>query len=155
MKSLEIKNKKNFMNRFLMKEDFDDFLFKEAVIKTSNTYSIDGLENRDYYDNDEDIIREESPYDYAMWKKMRPIIQSLIRGKHTPVSMKITLYLKPDLMEEVLEGDVGVTDYLVLNLYYGLNGMNVTTGVAYKEFTLDKDQEKMWDAYVSCLIEEE
>ena len=54
MKSLEIKNKKSFMNRFLMQEEFDDFLLKEAVIMTSNMYTINGIENRDYYDNDED-----------------------------------------------------------------------------------------------------
>lgn len=155
MKSIEITNKKNFMNRFLMTEEFDDFLLKEAVIKTANIYTIDGLENREYYDNDEDIIREESPYDYVAWQKMRSIIQTLIRGKHTPVSMKITLYLKPDLMEEVLEGDLGVTDYLIINLHFSQNGMNVTTGVAYREFTMDKDQERMWDAYVTALIGDE
>lgn len=155
MKSLEIKNKKSFMNRFLMQEEFDDFLLKEAVIMTSNMYTINGIENRDYYDNDEDIIKEESPYDYATWRKMRPIIQTLIRGKHTPVSMKITMYLKPDLAKEVLEGDAGVVDYLIINLHYSQNGMNITTGLAYREFTMDKDQEKLWDAYVTALIGDE
>lgn len=152
MKSLEITNKKEFMNRFLMTEEFDDFLLKEAVIKTCNTFTIDGLENRDYYDNDEDVIREESPYDYATWKKMRPIVQTLIRGKHTPVGMKITLYIKPDLMQAILEEENKAVDYLIINLHYGINGMNITTGIAYREFTLDRDCEKKWDSYVDKMV---
>lgn len=152
MESLEIKSQKEFMNNLLNKESFDDFLLKEAVIKTSNTFHIDGMENRDYYDNDEDIISLESPYDYVRWSKIRSIIRTLIVGKHSPVSMKITLYLKPDLMDKVISNSSSTADYLIMNIHFSSNNMNVTTGIAYKIFTLDKDSEHEWDRYISNIL---
>jgi len=140
------------MNSLLNKEEFDSFLLKEALIKTSNTYHIDGLENRDYYDNDEDIINTESPYDYAMWGKIRSNIRSLIVGKHPPVAMKITLYLKPDLMDSIIPDTEHVLDYFIMNIHFALGKMNITTGIAYKNFTLDKEFEHEWDKYVLKLL---
>lgn len=152
MKNLEITHQKEFMNSLLNKEQFDDFLLKEALIKTSNTFHIDGLINRDYYDNDEDIIGEEAPYDYIVWSKIKNTIRSLIVGKHVPVSMKITLYFKPDLMKKIIGEGNSAIDYLILNLHFGSKNMSLTTGVAYKEFTLDKDYELRWDKYMSDML---
>lgn len=153
MESFNITNQKVFMNKLLSTESFDNYLLKEAQIVTSNTFHIDGMENRDFYGNDEDIIKLEAPYDYAPWSRMRGIVLSLIKGKHTPVSMKITMYLKPDLMKDVIGDESSVIDYLIINLHFGSAGMNITTGVAYREFTLDKDQEKIWDIHVGKMLE--
>ena len=46
MENLEIKSNKEFMNALLLGEMFDDFLLKEAYVKTAVTYHIDGLINR-------------------------------------------------------------------------------------------------------------
>lgn len=154
MENFEIKHKKEFMNNLLLSNKFDDFLLKEAVIKTATTFTIDGMENRDFYENDEDVIMLEAPYDYVCWSKIKPIILSFIKGKRTPVSMKMTLYLKPDLMESVLGENMGVTDYLIINLHFNALGMNITTGIAYKEFTLDKAPDSLWDKYVALLLDE-
>ncbi len=147
MKSYEIKNHKAFMNELLMTDSFDMFLLKEAVIKTGNTYTIDGRENKEFYGNDPDIAELESPYDHATWQKMRPVITSFIKGRHTPISMHIILYLHPELKANILMDNDQVTDQLILNVRYSDGTLTLTTGVAYREFTLDKEAERLWDAY--------
>jgi len=153
MENFKITNKKEFMNKLLNKDTFDDFLLKEALIITSTKFHIDGMEVREFYDNDEDVIKIEAPYDYAPWSRLRPLVLTLIKGKHTPVSLKISLYLKPDLVTNVAGDKNGAIDYLVANILYGNGELNVTTGVAYREFTLDKEEEKAWDAYIGRMIE--
>lgn len=153
MENFEIKNQKEFMNSLLVGDKFDNFLLKEAVIKTANTFTVDGMVNREYYGNDEDIIAMESPYDYAEWSKVRSTIHALIKGKHTPVSMRVTLYLKPDCMPDVLGSEPNLVDYLILNLHFINGGMNLTTAIAYREFTFDKEPEKLWDRFIAKLLE--
>ncbi|MCR4755903.1 MAG: DUF5721 family protein [Lachnospiraceae bacterium] len=152
MRSFEVDNHKNFMNALLMSDEYDMFLLKEAVIKTGNTITIDGSENKEFYGNDRDLQELESPYDYAPWQKMRPIIASLIKGKHTPLSMHIVLYLNPELAHNILADSDRVTDYLILNIRYGEGKLTLTTGVAYKEFTLDKEADNLWDEYAAHKI---
>lgn len=149
MRSFEIDNHKNFMNALLMSDEYDMFLLKEAMIKTGNTITIDGSENKEFYGNDKDLQLLESPYDYAPWQKVRPLIASLIKGKHTPLSMHIVLYLNPELAHNILAENERVTDYLILNIRYGEGKLTLTTGVAYKEFTLDKEADNLWDEYAA------
>ena len=149
MRSFEIDNHKNFMNALLISDEYDMFLLKEAVIKTGNTITIDGFENKEFYGNDKDLQELESPYNYAPWQKMRPLIASLIKGKHTPLSMHIVLYLNPELAHNILAENSRVVDYLILNIRYGEGKLNLTTGVAYKEFTLDKEADNLWDEYAA------
>jgi len=152
MKNIEITSKKDFMARFLTSEDFDCFLVKEALIKTANTISIDGREHKEFYSNDKDLADSLSPYEYAGWDRMKTIVLSLIRGQHTPLMMKITLYLKPELAEEILKDNIKDVEYLVLNFYQNEQSMNLTTSVAYKTFTLDKEAEAIWDSQVMDII---
>lgn len=131
---------------------FDMFLLREAVIRTSNTVTIDGTENKEFYGSDPDLQALESLYEHSPWGKMRPFIASLIKGKYTPLSMHIVLYLNPELQDNLL-GDTGsCVDHLVLTVRFEAGRLNLTTGVAYSEFTLDKDAERLWDEYVSSRI---
>ena len=149
MENYEIKDRKNFMNALLMTDTYDMFLLKEAVIKTANTYTIDGAENKEFYGSDADIQTMESPYAYAPWQKMRPIIASLIKGRHTPISMHIVLYLNPELAANILESNGDAVDYLTLNIRFNEGILNLTTCVAYREFTMDKEADRLWDAYMA------
>lgn len=152
MENFEIKSNKEFMNALLLGEMFDDFLLKEAYVKTAVTYHIDGLINREFYGNDEDVIVTEAPYDYEAFSRLRQVITGLIKGKHTPVSMKLTLYLKPDMACKLLGETDALVDYLIINISFANNHVNVTTGIAYREFTLDKEADRSWDRYVSELL---
>ncbi len=128
------------------------FLLREAVVRTSNTFTIDGRENKEFYGSDPDMQALESPYDHAPWGKVRPLIASLIKGRHTPLMMHMVLYLNPELADNILSDQGASVDYLVLNIRFEEGRLNVTTGVAYKEFTLDKDAERLWDEYISNRI---
>lgn len=152
MENFRIENQKEFMARLLTGNDFDTFLLKEAQIKTANTYTIDGYEQKAFYGSDKDMVDLASPYEYAPWERMKSVVLSLIKGKLTPLSMKIVLYLKPELTEELL-GDSGYpVDYLIINFSQGESGMSITTAVAYKEFTLDKEPEQIWDRYIRGIL---
>ena len=149
MENFEINDHKGFMNALLMTDAYDMFLLKEAVIRTGNTITVDGAENKEFYGNDRDMAALESPYDYAPWQKLRPLITGLIKGKHTPLMMHIVLYLNPELADNILSGAGKEVDYLILNIRFGDGSLKLTTGVAYKEFTLDKDADRLWDQYVA------
>ncbi len=150
MNGFEIKNHKEFMNALLMTDAYDMFLLKEAVIKTGNTITVDGRENKAFYGNDPDLTALESPYDHAAWQKMRPVIAGLIKGRHTPLSMHIVLYLHPDLTANILKDSTSHVDYLILNIRYGDGALTLTTGVAYSEFTLDTEPDRIWDSYTQA-----
>ena len=67
--------------------------------------------------------------------------------------MKLTLYLKPDMALKLLGGEANaLVDYLIINISFANNHVNVTTGIAYREFTLDKEADRIWDKYVSELL---
>ena len=150
MNSFEISNKKEFMNALLTSDAYDMFLLKEAKIKTANTITVDGRENKEFYGNDADITAIESPYEYAPWQKLRPMITNLIKGRHTPLSMQVVLYLNPELAANILSDSAGSVDYLLLNIRFGEGTLTLTTAVAYREFTLDKEADRLWDAYAKA-----
>ncbi len=152
MISFEGEDRKNFMNSLLMTDAFDMFLLREAVIRTSNTVTIDGTENKEFYGSDPDLQALESPYEHSPWGRMRPFIASLIKGKHTPLSMHIVLYLNPELQDNLLKDTGSYVDHAVLNIRFEDGKLSLTTGMAYKEFTLDKDAERIWDQYVNSRI---
>lgn len=48
MLALKINDVKGFMNRLLIGETFDQFPMAEASVTTFNTFSIDGLINKEF-----------------------------------------------------------------------------------------------------------
>ena len=53
MLALQIKDVKHFMGRILGTDAFDSFLLEEAVVRTYNTFTIDGRMNRDFFSSEE------------------------------------------------------------------------------------------------------
>lgn len=153
MNSITITNHKAFMNSLLREDKFDSFLLKEACIITSNTYTIDGRENKAFY-SDIELSENISPYEYASWSRMRQVILGLIKGHNTPLKMKFVLYADPETTSELLGETAKDVDYLILNYHFDESGMGLTSAVAYKTFTLDKEADKAWDIYVAKLIDQ-
>ena len=54
MISLQIEDIKSFMNKLLLKPDFDAFLLVEGTITTCNTFHIDGEIKPGYYTKEEE-----------------------------------------------------------------------------------------------------
>ncbi len=153
MIALQIINIKQFMAKFLAGDDFDAFLLEQATISTFNTFTIDGRENRDFYTAQEWEDRDLRPYEFSVWKKVRPVCFDLIKGKHTPASFHFVLHLAPDHTEAVLKtGDTAVTadqiKAFVLNIKYDGTSLTLVTGCSFHTFLMDKTPDTLWDRAV-------
>ncbi|MCH5249573.1 MAG: hypothetical protein J1E98_06560 [Lachnospiraceae bacterium] len=165
MIALKINNIKQFMGKLLASETFDVFMLEEASISTYNTFIIDGHQNRDFYSTEEWEDKELRPYDFSMWKQVRPICYSLIKGTKTPGAFKFILHLIPEQVHNILEkSDTDVTfdqlKALVLTIKYDGTSLTLITGTAFHSFVMDKSVDGLWDDAVrkflyKCEIEYE
>ncbi len=146
MVCLKIKNTREFMQKFLVTEAFADFLLAEARIDTFVRFDIDGRVRRDYYAKEE---QEQDFLEYAAWESMRPQVVQLIKGKRTPLFMKLVLVYAPEKARECLarEGlaEEGLVRYLLCTVKYESGVITLTGGVSYQGFTMDKSLEKCWE----------
>ena len=116
------------MSHLLLSDTFDNFLFIEGEIVTFNTFTIDGFIQKSFYESE-----EEAGNDYALWKQLRELCFSMIRGKRTPLSFKFVFSLSPRniaklLQQKNLDYQPGDVQGLYLNM--------------------DKSLEREWDAMV-------
>lgn len=149
MTALQIKITKDFMNALLLSERFDAFLVEEASVTTFNTFHIDGHIVSEFFDSEE---RGQLPR-LSAWKDIRPVCLQLIRGRRSPVSLRITLQAPPSLIErlaadESCEVDAGLIRSLVLNIRYDSGKVTCVTGSSFTTFVMDKTADKVWDAYI-------
>ena len=157
MIALKITNLKHFMGRLLGSEDFDSFLLEEASVSTYNTFHIDGHLNREFYTSEEWDDETIRPYDFSMWKTMRPICFDLIKGTHTPSAFRFVLHLIPKYAQSVLsKGDTGITlqqlKAFVLNIKYDGTVLTLVTGTAFHTFLMDKTPDALWDQAVKQFL---
>ena len=145
-----IKDKKDFMGKLLNSECFDSFLLKEASIHSFVPYRIDGHINKAFFGDDAEDTASFTAYEYAQWKDIRPVCFDLIKGRRTPTKFIFVLYLKPEAMTAMFEkagisADESLVQNLILNIRFEQGEINITTGVDYSGFTLDKQAEQLWD----------
>ena len=151
MISIQFKNTKLFMSRFLTSDTFDIFLLESAELNLANTFTIDGKVHKEFYG---DNTESEAPkYELSPWEMLRGTCFELIKGKHTPLSFKFVMHSSPDLKNSILESPDydGVRDMvssLVFILSFRDGKVNMTTGAALSGFSLDKSYEKVWDEYI-------
>lgn len=150
MIALQITNIKQFMGKLLTSETFDHFLLEEASISTYNTFIIDGHQNRDFYTNEEWEDTSVRPYEFSMWKQIRPICFSLIKGTHTPTAFRFVLHLAPEATLSLLEkGESGITlqqlKAYVLTIKFDGTALTLVTGSAFHTFVMDKTVDLLWD----------
>ena len=106
MRIYRISGLKDFMNKLLLSDTFDCFLLEEGTIMMANTFRIDGHIQKEFYTKEE---KDLCPYDFSLWKDIRPLCFHLIKGKRTPLSFKFVLLLLPAHMEQIMEKG-GFTD---------------------------------------------
>ena len=156
MKAFEIKNTKEFMAKLLASEAFDDFLMLETKLTMATQYVLDGHLQKDFFDTDE---WEEQKYAVIEWSKMRPTVFSLIKGTHTPVRFQISMQMKPDKVQKMLQSDeqeLAALNNLVSGFYVNIrfeNGkVQLVTAVDYKTFTMDKTAEQVYDRFIMTFL---
>lgn len=157
MKAYRIKDVKNFMGKLLGSESFDSFLLAEGTITTYNTFVIDGHMVKEFFVGDVNDDNKLPPYEFSEWKAMRSLCFDLIKGKRTPVSFKLVLHLKPEIVSQILaNGDsaISVSDIkaFVLNIKYDGSVLTCITATAFHSFLPDKTPDRQWDEYVTLFL---
>ncbi|MFQ6866494.1 DUF5721 family protein [Blautia sp.] len=152
MLALKITDVKGFMNQLLIGDTFDSFPMAEASITTFNTFSIDGMLNKDFFDTDMQDILTQKGQVYSLWKDLKPFCFSVIRGKRTPLHFKIIFQLTPSQLPRLTgeEESAAFTNIssLFLNIQYKNNFLLCTTGTFQKSFSMDKSAEQLWDQII-------
>ena len=139
------------MSQLLIGNVFDDFLLEEAVIKTYNTFSIDGRIVPEFYED------YEFGYEFSSWKDMKGICFDLIKGKQTPVSFHFILQLKPDEINKIMLkagsalSTVEIKSF-TLNIKFSQGVITVISATATNSFILDKTPDTVWDNYVTSFL---
>lgn len=156
MLAIQIEDIKNFMSHLLLKDTFDDFSVAQIEISTGNTLTIDGHLNRDFFDNEECLLEDGSPRQYAYWSELRELCFSRIKGKKLPLFFQISLLLTEwDRQQFLLDddsSDPAVIENYYLNIRYDSRGLFCTSGASYKLFTMNKSAELGIDQYIQKLF---
>lgn len=141
---------KEFMNHLLINDTFDNFSLIETNICTYMTTKINGHINNGFFSEDELSQKNLTDCDYLPWTYVKPFVFSLIKGKRTPLSFKITLSLSKENIKNVLKSiktdfTIEQVSGLIVNFSYKNNQITFTTATSISEFTLDKTLEREWD----------
>ncbi len=154
MVALQILDIRDFMNKLLCSETFDNFLLQEAFISGCVNYHIEGSLNREFYSQEELETDSLSDTGFIPFGKIRTQCFHLIKGKHTPLQFKFVFLLSPSNLKKTLlqthsvftETDISA---MFLNLKYQNGTLMATTGISYRIFTADKGLDHEWDALVT------
>lgn len=153
MLALQVTSMKAFMNAFLTGDAFDIFLLEEATLSLAITYQIDGHVNTEFFPMAE-RTPQNIPYEYQAWSEVKGLCYHLIKGKHTPLSFKFVLLLKPDKMQGMLEKEKLSCEELklkslILTIRFDGGKAILTTGSSYQTFVMDKTADVIWDRQIS------
>jgi len=156
MIALHITSLKTLMNQLLVGDTFDSFLLEEAVIRTANTYTIDGHINTDFFPPEE-RGPECIPYEFQAWSESKGLCFNLIKGKNTPLFFKFVFHLKPEKIASLLQKENCTVDAsqiraLVLNIKYDGSRAILTTGTSYHTFLMTKEPDTLWDKAITKFL---
>ena len=157
MLALTISDVKDFMNKLLIGEVFDNFSLVEASVTTFNTFTIDGHLQQDFFDTDTVEEYKKEAVEYSLWRDVKPYCFSIILGKRTPLNFKIVFQLSPFQAQNLLKnlGRQSTTSVcnFYLNIQYKSKSLLCTAGVSYSSFSLDKKSEHLWDDMLCRFLE--
>ncbi len=155
MIGLQLPDLKTATAHIFTRPSLDYFLLKEAIIVTSNTYTIDGAVKKDYF-SEEELEGLRDP-EWMEWKLLRPVCFSLIKGSRLPLSFQIALALSRDNIDRLVgqnrisfrTEEIGG---LYLNFRYEKKVLTAISATSLKTFSMDKSLEILWDDTVKKLL---
>lgn len=134
---------KKFMNCLLKEEHFDIFRVHSCEIITFCTFKIDGMMNRDFFDEAEVPGGSRCP-----WAVIKTYVYGLIRGKKQPKRFDLVLAVPEDKLELLHKN----CKEAYLNISYAGNKITFVTGTLQKEFDLGKQQDAAFENYIKKLF---
>lgn len=147
---LQITNAKDFMNKLLLSETFDNFLLMEATIQTNVTYVIDGHIHSNFYTEDELTSTGLAGHTCIPFSMLRPNCLNMIKGKKTPSQFKFVFMLSPENLDHTLmqsKSDFHSEDIsgIFINICYRESNLTCSSGISYRTFSLDHTLDFEWD----------
>ena len=115
-----------------------------------------GRINEGFYDTS---VEQTLNRDFCYWKEVRNRIFDIIKGKRLPLSCKIVLGLPKQSVSYLIshsnstfrEDDI---EGIYVNILYDPKTLLITTGISYKNFSLDKSLEYAFDEYLAKFLKE-
>ena len=101
MIALHMLEVRDCMSKLLLSDIFDAFLFIEGDITTFNTFHLDGYLKKDFFDTEEALSRFSSR-EYSLWKEVRTLCYTIIKGKKTPLGFKFVFCLSGENTSRLL-----------------------------------------------------
>ena len=134
---------KDFMNKLLMGEVFNNFLLVSFEINNYVKITIDGERNKAWY-QDEIMGR------YMSWREIKDRISSLIKGDRVPLSIKGVFRLSEENTDKMasklgIKGAVEQDYGLFFTLKFEKGDINIVTGVSVTDFLMSKEIGNLWD----------
>ncbi len=141
---------KEFMRSFLTTELWDDWQLCEASITGAVTWTVDGRVNRAYYG--EDGAGEMPAGEYMPWAQIRPVVLSIIKGKHTPLLFRFLL--TPPETDGGEDAQAYSAEFVrVCRIRFADGHIYIASAVDMKQFSLDKEPERKWDEALSRFLD--
>lgn len=143
MIAFKIVDVKDFMNKLLIGEVFDNFLLVSFEITNYAKITIDGVKNEAWYE-------EEVSGRYVAWKEVREKISSLLKGDRVPLGIKGVFRLSEENTDKTAAKlgikDAAEKDYgLFFTLKFEKGEINIVTGVSVTDFLMSKQIGNLWD----------
>ena len=143
MIAFKIVDVKDFMNKLLIGEVFDNFLLVSFEITNYAKITIDGVKNEAWYE-------EEVSGRYVTWKEVRDKISSLLKGDRVPLGIKGVFRLSEENTDKTAAKlgikDAAKKDYgLFFTLKFEKGEINIVTGVSVTDFLMSKQIGNLWD----------
>ena len=143
MIAFKIVDVKDFMNKLLMGEVFNNFLLVSFEINNYVKITIDGERNKAWY-QDEIMGR------YVSWREIKDRISSLIKGERVPLSIKGVFRLSEENTDKMasklgIKGAVEQDYGLFFTLKFEKGDINIVTGVSVTDFLMSKEIGNLWD----------
>lgn len=143
MIAFKIVDVKDFMNKLLIGEVFDNFLLVSFEITNYAKITIDGVNNEAWYE-------DEASGRYVAWKEVREKISSLLKGDRVPLGIKGVFRLSEENTDKTAAKlgikDAAEKDYgLFFTLKFEKGEINIVTGVSVTDFLMSKQIGNLWD----------
>ena len=109
-------------------------------------HTVNGRLHPDFYTEEERISH---PEEFIPWSEIRPLIFVSVKGKNTPLSLRLTLCLKSEAMNALMQKknpeatNTGLRA-LVINIRFESGAVTIMTGTSYDSFVLDRSAEEIW-----------
>ena len=143
MIAFKIVDVKDFMNKLLIGEVFDNFLLVSFEITNYAKITIDGVKNEAWYE-------DEVTGRYVSWKEVREKISSLLKGDRVPIGIKGVFRLSEENTDKTAAKlgikDAAEKDYgLFFTLKFEKGEINIVTGVSVTDFLMSKQIGNLWN----------